>query len=314
MAEIQKIFQKISTFPKLEPPAWCRGGHLQTLTGHFSSHGKLAPDFSLHKIPIGDGDELISFFHRGQSDKVIVLFHGLAGSTDSGYMVRLGNLFAGLEHNVLLVNHRGAHPEYSEANGIYHSGRSEDMSAVFGWLRKQEPRLFQIAFGFSMSGNILLLNLAGVRSEHKPDFAVVANAPIDLEDASNRLDQGFNRLYGVNFTRDLGIQHDLRKWVLSIREFDEMFTAPRAGYKSAVDYYTHCSASKLIPQIQVPAVVLTAKDDPFISSSLYEKAAWPEQIHFRLENFGGHLGYIQKNGLGYRHWLDEYLAFIVAMI
>lgn len=307
----QTLFEKIKSYPSFEPPYWCKGGHLQTLLGHFLPRQELSENFELIKIPTQDQDQLIAYFQRGTTNKLIILFHGLAGSTNSGYMTRLGNCFFEQGHSVLLVNHRGAHPEFPYSSGIYHSGRSEDMSSVFGWAKEKFPDLISIAMGFSMSANILLLNLAGVRSEHQPDFAVVVNAPLNLGDAAYHLDRGLSRLYGLHFTKELSAQHGLKQWPKSIRKFDEIFTAPRAGYNSAQEYYESCSAAGYVDRIKTPTVVLTAKDDPFISSHLFENLNWPESVHLRIEDAGGHLGYIQKTQSGQGRWLDEYLKFIV---
>ncbi|MGZ3805828.1 MAG: alpha/beta fold hydrolase, partial [Pseudobdellovibrionaceae bacterium] len=193
----------LNSYPSMQAPVWCAGGHLQTLAGHLLPQEKLREGFVQRNIVTQDGDTLVSFLYKGRSEKIIALFHGLAGSTNSGYMIRLGNLFSFQGHSVLLVNHRGAHPDFPLAKEIYHSGRSEDMSAVFSWVRKEFSDLYLIAMGFSMSANILLLNLAGVRSEHQPDFAVAANAPLNLGDACRLLDTGVNRIYGLYFTKEL---------------------------------------------------------------------------------------------------------------
>lgn len=307
----ESLKSKLISYPSLVSPFWCRGGHFHTLVAHFAPQEKKDPGFYRFSIDTKDGDSLVCYHHKGTTNKIVLLFHGLAGSSYSGYMVRLGNRFARQGHQVLLVNHRGAHPELSKSKEIYHSGRSEDISTVIEWVRNYKSELYQIAIGFSMSANIVLLNRAGVRSPHQPDFTVAVNAPIDLGDAARRLDEGFNKAYGLFFTKQLVQMSQTERWPVSVREFDEKFTSQRAGYKSAHDYYDQCSAKKYLHQITRPTLVLTAEDDPFISSSIYQQLAWPSSVAIRIEKEGGHLGYIQKAQTRSWSWMDEYLDFVV---
>ena len=301
-------------FPSFESPWWCRGGHLQTLAAHFFQNPKKSLMFRRFIIYTRDGDPLVCYHHPGQSGKMILLFHGLSGSSYSGYMIRLGNQFAALGHDVVLVNHRGAHPVLTQSHGIYHSGRSEDMSDVFEWARKNHPDRFQVAVGFSMSANILLLNRAGVRSAFQPDLAIAINGPIDLKNAAKRLDQGFNKIYGLNFTRELAKMSGFKTWPISIYEFDEQFTAPQAGYQSAEHYYEQCSAKNYLHLIEQPTLVLTAEDDPFIDKNVYEQTTWPKSVAVRIEGTGGHLGYLQKSDEARIFWMDQLLDKVVRSI
>lgn len=203
---------------------------MQTLTAHFLKKQMKSSLFRPFVIYTRDGDPLVCYHHPGQSGKMILLFHGLSGSSYSGYMIRLGNHFAGLGHDVVLVNHRGAHPVFSQSQGIYHSGRSEDMSDVFEWARKNHPDKFQVAVGFSMSANILLLNRAGLRSAFQPDLAIAINGPIDLKNAAKRLERGLNKIYGLNFTRELVNMSGFKKWPISMTRLSiKMFMSKLLG-------------------------------------------------------------------------------------
>src|SRR5205823_14079777 len=51
----------------------------------------------------------------------------------------------------------------------------------------------------------------------------------------------------------------------SVRQFDDLYTAPHGGFADALDYYRRCSSFPLIPRIPIPALLLTARDDPFIA-------------------------------------------------
>lgn len=305
---------KLLDYPTCEAPYWCRGGHAQTLFGHFYKKQNKLPSFGRIRISTYDNESLFCYLHKGTTEKIIVLFHGLTGSSYSGYMTRLGNRFAQQGHTVLLVNHRGAHPFIKESESLYHSGRSEDSSSVFEWLRGHFPSSFIVAIGFSMSANILLLNAAGVRSNDRPDFCIAVNGPIDLLQTVLNVDRGFNRLYGASFLIEMMKMHEAHRRPYTLFDYDQQFTAPRAGFSSAYDYYHQCSAINYLSAIDLPTLILAAKDDPIISCKMYQEQQWPESVCLRLEQSGGHLGYIQKSTESRYFWMDEYFDYTIRQL
>ena len=315
----QNFRNLIREYPECDSPLWLRGGHRQTLWGHFISPPRLEFIPETVQIPVSNGDELVCYLHRGTSHLVVCLCHGLAGSSNSNYIIRMGNALVRAGHSVLLMNHRGAHftgrGEALQMKELYHSGRSDDFSKMFQWIRNEMPGKFVVGAGFSMSANIMLLNLAGYKSDYQPDFGIAVNAPINLADASSRLDSGFCQLYARNFTKDLGNMRNINGLKMSLKEFDDTITAPSAGFRDRNDYYEQCSAIKYISNIKAPALVLTAEDDPFISSEFYKQVKWPDNVVVRIEKVGGHLGYIQRptDSKSIR-WMDDFLIHAIAEI
>ena len=98
-----------------------------------------------------------------------------------------------------------------------------------------------------------------------------------------------------------------KRFPISIQKFDQTITAPRNNFKNAEDYYEQCSAFYRAEQIKVPTLVLTATDDPFISSNWYKTAKWSESVYLRVENQGGHLGYIHQSNGKLSRWMDHFL-------
>lgn len=307
---IQPLKDKILSYPVCQTSLWCRSGHMQTLLGHLSSKPRLRIQVSEKVIPVEGGDHLRSFYYQGQNSNLVILLHGLAGSTESGYIIRLANQLAEEGHHVLMVNHRGALPSDNQSRQIYHSGRSDDLSALFSWCKREFPLLSQIAVGFSMSANILLLNLGGFKSKHQPDFAIAVNGPICLEAASKKLSQGLNLIYGTHFVQVLSRAKKIKsKWNTTIGQFDENFTAPMGGFQNAKEYYESCSAKKYVEKIKTPTIVLTAEDDPFVSAKDYRNVNWPEQVIVRIEKNGGHLGYLHRSWF---RWMDKFISYSIA--
>ena len=268
------------------------------------------------ELPLGDGDRLVGFESPGNSNTVVYLFHGLAGSTDSTYMHRSAHVAASFGHTVIMTNHRGCGEGQGLAKGPHHSGRAEDLSAVIEHGRKKFPRHRHLAIGFSLGGNALLLLQAGRRGSHQPDAAISVNAPIHLQSTALNLKQGLNRVYDIDFffrckrgvEKTHGEKFEL-PWLATLHDFDNLYTAPAAGFRDREDYYSTCSTWNLLGEIRTPTIALTASDDPFVSVDYYKQAALSSNVKLHIEEFGGHLGYLsdRPTPLGSRRWLDYFV-------
>lgn len=286
-------------------------GHLHTVLGHFLPSPKIPAPGEKHVVKLPDGDALVGFLYRGESEVVVSLFHGLTGSSEADYMQRTAIQYLALGHSVFLVNHRGVGAGEGLARHPYHSGRAEDVSEVVHYLRQLFPGKKQVAVGFSMSGNILLYLLAGQRGRHLPDGAITVNAPINLSACAVALGEGFNRIYDLRFVRRIIAEKslDLSPWS-RLTDIDDHYTAPQGGFRDRHDYYQICSAKDHVHKIQTPVCVLTAADDPFVPVKDYLEAPWSKTVDLKIHPWGGHMGYLasRKTRLGNYRWLDEYLV------
>lgn len=303
----------------LEPclaPWWAPEGHSQTILGHLLPSPRLTQDGRRVELPLEGGDKLILFIYEGTTSVVVYLFHGLAGSSDSSYMHRSALLALRAGHTVILVNHRGCGAGTGLARGPYHCGRAEDLSAAIQYGREHFPRKRHLAVGFSMSGNALLLLLAGKRAALKPDAAISVNAPIHIERTARSLRRGWNRIYDAKFywqcRRDVllnrpdeGYEKSLPR-LMPLHDFDNLFTAPAGGFRNREDYYASCSARDLLHLIDVPTIVFMTRDDPFVPWESYDGAALSSQVKLHVEAQGGHMGYLSrsKTPLGTKRWQD----------
>jgi len=182
--------------------------------------------------------------------------------------------------------------------------------------------------GFSLGGNIIL-KLAGEWAARVPanvQRVIAICAPVDLEACMRLLLQPANRLYNRYFTRllcaEVAYRHarfpDLPPVKLpqrlSLYEFDEYYTAPRCGFRDALDYYRQCSAAPLVPQITLPCHMLFAADDPMVDAHTFDGVALPANVQVLRTNYGGHLGFLGRPGRpgGYRAMDAQLLAWITA--
>lgn len=310
-----------ATISPCRPPLWASTGHLQTILGHLLPSPPLLEKGQEFNVTLEKESERIhTTYIKGETKVVVYLFHGLGGSADATYMQRTARVARSFNHHVFINNHRGCGEGVGLATEPYHSGRAEDLSQVIAFGRKLLPNHQHIAIGFSLSANALLLLSAKVRAQVLPDVAICVNGPIHLDDASIKLTQGLNRIYDKRFVLELKsyvkINHPDAfyriKEVKDLREFDEVYTAPIGGFKNRADYYETCSARSYLPQIEIPTVLITAEDDPFVSKVDYLNAKLSSSSLLHMEKHGGHMGYLSRDGLGYERWLDKALRVYLA--
>jgi len=305
------------------PPFWAQGGHLQTLAAQYWPTPASRLPWEAARLELADGDALALRALPGRTGVAVHLFHGLGGSVEAHYMRRAAALFQARGHAVLAADHRGAGFGKGWARGIYHSGATADIAAVLAHGRQRFPGHLQVAVGFSISANILLL-LAG-RDGHLglPDLAIAVNPPADLEACSRRLAHGFNRVYDQYFVRRLRREVRDRPGgaeamaARTLREFDQVFTAPRAGFRDRADYYARCSCGPHLVGIGIPTVILTAGDDPFAPGGDVARFPRNSAVHLHMEATGGHMGYMSRAVPGYRwldHALDHYLGALTDLL
>lgn len=314
----------MSFLAPLNPPLWALDGHSQTIIGHFHKDKiNLNPD-QIKKFTTLDSDQLLCKLHLQDPKRWVVLCHGLAGSSESNYILRLTQHLLKKNISVLRFNHRNCGDSLGLANHPYHSGRGEDIFTVIKDLNTNYPNAQIQVIGFSLSGNVVLDMLERFEKQINVKQAICVNAPIDLRASSEAMSAKRNFLYGRYFVYELlrfnQYMFQAQKFLSkkterlhshsSIFEYDDKFTAPLSGYKNAADYYEKCSTYQRIHKIQTPSLLLTAESDPFIPIDVYKKLKVPSHIHVHIEKHGGHMGYLSKYSLGTdfkNRWMDAFV-------
>jgi predicted alpha/beta-fold hydrolase len=223
---------------------------------------------------------------------------------------------------VLRMDLRGVGAGERLAKRTYHGGCSEDVRAVAAYFHRENPGTPLILVGLSLGGNIVL-KLAG-EAAADPLAGLVAVAalapPIDMIGCARMLAQPSNRLYEQYFVRHLKDQVKRNRRhhsdqpkprfprQLTMRLFDEMVTAPSWGFADALDYYRRASALPVLGQIQVPAFILTARDDPFIAVEPFETLRPGPATEVHIMGRGGHLGFLGRDGAGGFRWAERRLV------
>lgn len=303
-------------------------GHAQTIGGlYFPQRRPLAPT-AAHDIVLSDGDRLRVIENRPvkwrDGDPIALLFHGLTGSAQSTYMIRLDRKLCERGILVYRVNHRGCGEGYGLARGIYHSGRSEDAIAAHRWTNLRHPRSEVTWIGFSLGGNVVLKAAGEVADQELPGFAnvIAISPPADLAACAHRL-RTAGRFFDWHFvetlTADLKRRHqkfpdlgelNLPRRGLTLTQLDSLYTAPHGGFKDAADYYTRSSAKLLLRRIARPGLILSAIDDPIIDSRAFDELAMTKSpVETFVLKQGGHVGFVGRDdrSIGFR-WMDALIV------
>ncbi len=289
-------------------PFYQFNGHLQTIIPSvFRKVEGLS--YQRERIPTPDGDFLDLDWHRpGQADTLLIVSHGLEGDSHRSYVKGMIRAFALKGCHGLAWNYRGCSGEPNLQKRFYHSGATEDLEAVIQHARKTGNYKHLVLSGFSLGGNLTLKYL-GERGEDLPPEiwkAAVFSVPLDLSGSSRKISERSNWIYNKRFLRALDkkirlkevqmpgkLDVDALKGIKTLRQFDDLYTAPLHGFENAEAYYAHCSALRFLKDIKVPTLIVNAKNDPFLSESCY-----PEQelknhpcVRFEAPEQGGHVGF-----------------------
>jgi predicted alpha/beta-fold hydrolase len=300
--------------------------HVQTFLGAFLP-GTVCPSPERRQVVrLADGDALVLHENtpRGwkPGDPLALLVHGLAGSHASIHIARVSAQLLARRVRVVRIDLRGAGHGLPLARRFYHAGRSDDLRAALDEMHRWSPASPLLLCGLSLGG-ALSLRLAGEAADRPiPNLARVAalGPPIDLTACSALLALPRNRIYEDRFVRDLVCTARLRQRLfqdlpplrfpsrMNIRLFDDLYTAPRSGFADAQDYYHRAACLPLIPRIQVPTLILTARDDPFIAVEPFEALKVPPNIVVQIMRHGGHLGFLGWDGAGGIYWAERRLV------
>lgn len=251
----------------------------------------------------------------------LVMVHGLEGSSDSLYMKGTAEKAFATGFNAVRLNQRNCGGTERLTPTLYNSGLSVDYRVVLLELAERDglPEIFFC--GHSMGGN-LVLKMAGEFGASPPPQlrGVVGVCPtIELGRCADLLGAPRNAFYRWHFVRNLKKRYRSKvalfpdrysaqglDGVRTIREFDDAITAPNGGYRDAVDYYHRASAMRVVAQICVPTLILTAEDDPFIPIADVRESAVANNPNITVvqTRHGGHCGYVSASDGDERFWAE----------
>jgi uncharacterized protein len=254
---------------------------------------------------------------------LVVLFHGLEGNSRSQYSLGLMATVRERGMRGVVVHFRGCSGELNRLPRAYHSGDAQEIDWILRRLRAQIGIAPLYAVGVSLGGNALLkwLGESGGDAAGVIAAAAAVSAPLDLMASGDALGQGFNLVYARNFLDTLRAKSlsklerhpglydaDAVRRSRTLREFDDLVTAPLHGFRNTDDYWTRASSKPGLKNVRVPTLVINARNDPFLpAAALPGPGDVSAAVTLEQPEEGGHVGFVSGAFPGNLGWLPRRL-------
>lgn len=310
-----------------KPAWWLKNPHLQTLwPALFRQLPNLAR--TRERLPTPDGDFIDIDWCGEPSRPIIMLLHGLSGSSHSTYILGMQLALLNQGFCSVAMNFRGCSGQPNQTARCYHSGDTEDIDFLYRHLRHRHPQTPLAAVGYSLGGNVLLKWLGEGRNVDLFGAAAVS-VPLLLNLCSSRMDLGFSKLYRNQLLRELKLYirykldylHKHRHFgeadklrglgnlsnLHSFWEYDDRVIAGLYPFRDVHEYYAKSSSRQFLQTILTPTLVIHAYDDPFMTPEVIPAAEeLSDSVDFEIAPSGGHVGFVAGNIPGRPHyWLEE---------
>ncbi len=277
--------------------------------------------YQRERLELPDGDFLDLDWIRNGNPRLLLLSHGLEGNTESKYLKGIARAGSNAGYDILTWNYRGCSGEMNRNFRFYHSGESHDLDLLVQYVLRNYTYQSIGMIGFSVGGNITLKYLGEKGTQLPPVIkaAVTFSAPCDLKAGAEHMAKRISKFYMNRFLKNLHRKviakaqqypdlindqgfHQIKNFL----QFDERYTAPIHGFKNASEYYKTCSSLFYIPQISIPALLVSAMNDPFLVKECFPFEQAKANPFFFLEtpDKGGHCGFYQNNSNG-NYWSDN---------
>ncbi|MGR9052496.1 MAG: hydrolase [Gammaproteobacteria bacterium] len=319
-----------------KPAWWLNNPHLQTLYPALLRRVPLPPCRRRERLATPDGDFLVLDWCGEGDAPLVMMLHGLAGCSRSGYMKGLQAALWSSGLRTVAMNFRGCTGESNRLARCYHSGETEDIDFAYRTLHRREPGTPVAAVGFSLGGNVLLKWL-GEQGPRLPLFAAVAvSVPLLLNVCADKMDRGFSKIYrrhllnclkrymqvkqrfledsgNVSEAEKIGRLGDLSA-IESFWQYDDRVVAKLHGFKDVHDYYRRSSSRQFLAGIKVPTLLIQADDDPFMTKAvLPERGELSPSVRLEVTRGGGHVGFVTgATPFRPQYWLERRIpAFLL---
>jgi len=312
-------------YKKFTPAFGLKNKHLQTLYSTFFKPS-LNLDFEIERFEFEDTDFTQCYWYKTKNSNkntpVVMLFHGLAGSYKSPYIQGTMKKLSDVGFDCVLIHFRGCDIPNNLPRS-YHSADTQDAKEILNSLQKRYSDNKFYAVGYSIGGNMLLNLLAQLKDASPFEKAISVSAPMQLDICANSMNKGFSRFYQYILLKDLkkaleekfdrfdmqsliGIKKSQIKDIKDFWEFDNIYTAPIHGFKTAQNYYKVCSAKQYLKDIQTQTLIIHSRDDPFMSEEILPNADEISPcIELEIYDYGGHVGFISNSIFRANYWLEE---------
>ena len=299
------------TYDEFKPPFWLANPHLQSILPKFFAPKSPTYRRVVKKDSLNESDIAYDFYDAHPLDStddkaleqtpLIVLFHGMEGSSDSHYARALAYQMHAQGWHFVVVHFRSCGGIPASGRVFYNAGDTREVHHALENLSKKYAHIYGV--GVSLGGNALAKYMGEYADKALCQGAAVISAPVDMSSAAIAMHKFLShRIYTPYLLNPIikkALANDITqeeidsiKAVKRISDFDDLFTAPRHGYRSNNDYYRTSSALPYLLDVVYPLLLISAKDDPFIGFTATPNDV-SESVTIIDTEHGGHIGYLR---------------------
>ena len=286
--------------------------------------------YSRKRIPTWDADFIDLDFSFVGSKTLVLLIHGLEGSSESKYIASNSNYLNKNGLDTVCFNLRSCSGEDNLLLATYHSGKTEDVDFVVQHLLDAYNYDAIIIVGFSLGGNLTLKYLG----EYEPKLSnkikggIAISVPVDITSAETELDKFKNKLYIEVFFKTLknkilekshkfpnySLDKDKLFKATTFKHLEALYTVPVFGFKNPEDYWKKASSKPYLSSIKKPTLLINAKDDTFLSAECYpiKEAIQSKNFYLEVADYGGHCGFMSSFKPQENTWLEQRIMRFIA--
>ncbi len=300
-----------------KPTTLFRNGFIGTIYPYYFRKLFSYP-YQRQRVETPDNDFFdIDWLTSDKNTKLAILLHGLEGSSRSQYINGLTGVLFDIGYDIAAVNFRSCSGEINLQPEMYHSGYTKDLEYIINQYTDEYTSV--VICGFSLGGNVTLKYTGQCGPDLNPKIKAVAaiSAPCDLRGVSLKFKKWYNYPYENLFLKTLmqkvEVKHKMfpdiidishKSKIKSLWDFDEYYNAAMHQFTGADEYYDLNSSIQFLPNIQIPALILNAKNDSFLSETCYpyHEAEDSAFVHLMTPEYGGHVGFADFRQTKY--WSD----------
>ncbi|MCX2680579.1 alpha/beta fold hydrolase [Galbibacter sp. EGI 63066] len=298
------------------PPHFFRNGHFSTIYAALlrQVNGILQERERIF-TPDDDFIDLDWSYAKAKTRKLAIVLHGLEGNAQRPYALGSAKIFNQSGYDAVCVNYRSCSGEPNKQYRSYHSGETGDLEFITHHIIEKYQYDTVILNGFSLGGNLALKYLG----QHHPipkeiKAAIAVSVPCHLYGSMLEIHKTKNYLYAKRFKKNLIeklrqkqqsfpnkiSKTDIKK-IVTLKDFDDCYTSQAHGFKDALDYYEKSSSLPFLQAINVPTLIINAKNDSFLSDKCYpfQKVEKNQNLYLEVPEYGGHVGFYDKNNVYY---------------
>jgi predicted alpha/beta-fold hydrolase len=303
--------------------------HLQTLYRAACCKSLTPLNLKRERLYTADND-FFDIDWYGKGDKpLVILLHGLTGSSQSVYISGLQLILEQQGIRSVALNFRGCSGEPNKLARGYHSGDTEDIDFLYQSLRQHEPDVPMAMVGFSLGGNVLLKWLGEQGHNISLAAAVAVSVPLLLDKCATKLDHGFSKLYRyhliqelkhfirdkLHYLQEIGAHQEVSKilelgdlsTIKSFWQYDDKVVARLHAFENVQQYYQLSSSKQYLDKIKIPTLLIQSIDDPFMTRSVIPaEEELSLSVSLEVTKSGGHVGFISGNiPFKPEYWLEQ---------